>query len=373
LYGFRALGYNGRVNKENAPKSRFFHILPEGRFCPVESQQEALSRLEDSGFVWFDFLDPGREELQALIKPLGLHPLSIDDCLDQDQVPKIEDFPSHTFMLFNRYRYAEKTVFIDEIDFFLGKNYLISVSHAEGAKGSSFVRLEEAIERDLVNVRKGPDFLLHVFMDYVVDEKFRAVEALEEELDRAEETVIEAPAAFKPEVLLHLRRNLLTLRKSLFHEREILVRICRRDSPFISEGAIYHFRDIYDHLAKFFEAIEIYREMIASVMEIYLSILNNRMTIVANRTNQIVRRLTLINTIFMPLTLLAGIGGMSEWSMMTGPQNWKIAYPVFLLLMAMLGIGNYLLLKRLEARDRVRAERNPRNWADKQRAAQPSG
>jgi magnesium transporter len=108
-------------------------------------------------------------------------------------------------------------------------------------------------------------------------------------------------------------------------------------------------------------------------MEIYLSILNNRMTIVANRTNQIVRRLTLINTIFMPLTLLAGIGGMSEWSMMTGPQNWKIAYPVFLLLMAMLGIGNYLLLKRLEARDRVRAERNPRNWADKQRAAQPSG
>jgi magnesium transporter len=346
-------------------------MLPEGRFRQVESWQEALSLLDGSGYVWFDFLDPGKEELQVLIKPLGLHPLSIDDCLDQDQVPKIEDFPSHNFMLFNRYKYAEKTVFIDEIDFLLGKNYLISVSHADSANGNSFVRLEEAIERDLVNVRKGPDFLLHVFMDYVVDEKFRAIESLEEELDMAEEAVIKAPAAFKPEVVLHLRRNLLTLRKSLFHEREILVRICRRDSPFISESAIYHFRDIYDHLAKFFEAIEIYREMITSLMEIYLSVLNNRMTVVANRTNQIVRRLTLINTIFMPLTLLAGIGGMSEWSMMTGPQNWKIAYPVFLLLMVMLGIGNYLILKRLEARDRARTERNQRNWADKQRAGHP--
>jgi magnesium transporter len=126
----------------------------------------------------------------------------------------------------------------------------------------------------------------------------------------------------------------------------------------VSEGAIYHFRDIYDHLAKFFEAIEIYREMITSLMEIYLSVLNNRMTVVANRTNRIVRRLTLINTIFMPLTLLAGIGGMSEWSMMTNPKNWKIAYPAFLLLMVIIGIMNYFLLKRLEARDRANAEKD---------------
>ena len=117
---------------------------------------------------------------------------------------------------------------------------------------------------------------------------------------------------------MRLRRDLLTLRKSLFHEREILVKICRRDSPYVSEKAIYHFRDIYDHLAKYFEMVEIYREMITSLMEMYLSMINNRMAEMANRTNATVRRLTLINTVFMPLTLLAGIGGMSEWSMMTG-------------------------------------------------------
>ena len=86
-------------------------------------------------------------------------------------------------------------------------------------------------------------------------------------------------------------------------------------------------------------------------MEIYLSMMNNRMALLANRTNRFVRRLTLITTIFMPLTLLAGIGGMSEWSMMTGPANWKISYPLFLLLMAVIGVVNYLLLKRYESKD----------------------
>lgn len=347
------------MSESQALESRFIHVLPDGQPRPAGSQAEALALLANGGFVWFDFVDPSREELESLIKPLGLHPLSIDDCFDEEQVPKLEDFPSHDFILFNWYRYADKAVTVDEIDFFLGKNYLVSVTHASSLRPhNSRVRLDDAIERDLVNVRKGPDFLLHVYLDYVVDEKFRAIEALQEELDTAEETVIEAPGTFKPEALLQLRRNLLTLRKSLFHEREILVRLCRRDSPFISESAIYHFRDIYDHLAKFFEAIEIYREMITSLMEIYLSVLNNRMTVVANRTNRIVRRLTLINTIFMPLTLLAGIGGMSEWSMMTDPKNWRIAYPAFLLLMAAIGLASYILLKKLESRDKAGAEKD---------------
>jgi magnesium transporter len=204
---------------------------------------------------------------------------------------------------------------------------------------------------ELPDVRKGPDFLLHVVMDRTVDEKFTAIEALQEELDTAEEMILQGPSQFHPEELMHLRRCLLALRKSLFHERETLVKICRRDSPFISEKAIYHFRDIYDHLAKFFEVTEMYREMISNLMETYLSLVNNEMARAANRTNQTVRRLTLITTVFMPLTLLAGVGGMSEWSMMTGPQNWKTAYPAFMLAMLVLGAVNYYLLKWVERRN----------------------
>jgi len=147
---------------------------------------------------------------------------------------------------------------------------------------------------------------------------------------------------------MHLRRDLLTVRKSLFHEREILVKVCRWDSPFIPAKAIYLYRDIYDHLSKFFELTESYRDLVTSLMEMYLSMLNNRMTKAANDTNLIVRRLTFITTIFMPLTLLAGIGGMSEWSMMTGPQNWRVAYPIFLLAMVVIAVINYFLIKWIE-------------------------
>ena len=148
-----------------------------------------------------------------------------------------------------------------------------------------------------------------------------------------------------------LRRALLAMRKSLFHEREILVKVCRRDSPFIGEKAIYHYRDIYDHLTKCFEIVEVYREMVTNAMEMYLSLINNRMARVSNRMNATVRRLTLITTIFMPLTLLAGVGGMSEWSMITGPDNWKVSYPLFLVGMAVIGLLSYRALRWLESRD----------------------
>jgi magnesium transporter len=184
----------------------------------------------------------------------------------------------------------------------------------------------------------------------VVDQKFVAIEALEDQINVAEEAILANLATFNPADLLHLRQDLLTVRKSLFHEREVLVKICRKDCPFIPEKSIFFYRDIYDHLSKFFELTESSRDVVTSLMEMYLSMLNNQMTKISNDTNLTVRRLTFITTIFMPLTLLAGIGGMSEWSMMTGPENWKISYPAFLLVMAVLGVANYFLIKWLEKR-----------------------
>ena len=96
---------------------------------------------------------------------------------------------------------------------------------------------------------------MHVILDYIVDQKFAAIEPLEDELDGMEETVLAAVSRFHPAELIHRRRDLVALRKSVFHEREILTRICRRDCPFVSEKAIFHYRDIYDHLAKFFELV----------------------------------------------------------------------------------------------------------------------
>jgi magnesium transporter len=337
---------------------RNFGIAPGKGIERIELLDEALGLRQGNGFIWLDFSNPTREELTALVAPLGLHSLAIEDCVDEDQVPKMDEYPGHTFILFNRYRHADGAAVIEEVNFFLGEKFLITV-HSHGRDDAAFAdRLEAIVRRDLEQARKGPDFLLEVILDDIVDEKFAAIEALQDQVDAAEEDVLQRLAEFEPSRLMLLRRNLLLLRKSLVYEREIIVKLCRRDSPFITEKAIYEFRDIYDHLAKFFEVIEICRELIATVMEIHLSMINNQMAMIANETNQVVRRLTTITTVFMPLTMLAGVGGMSEWSMMTGSQNWRIAYPVFMVAMVAIGVANYYLLKWSDARNRKATPRS---------------
>ncbi len=332
-------------------ESSFFNISKEGKLSRVATSDAVLAAAKDGGFVWLHYSEPTKEELSILIDPLDLHPLSIEDCFDENQIPKIEDFPGNTFILFNTFDYSNRNLSIGEMDLFIGKNFLVTVSQRDFENRPFLDGIEHIVDMDIESARHGPAFLMHIILDHLVDQKFLAIEALEDELDAIEESMLADVSNFKPVELIRLRRNLLSLRKSLFHEREILVKICRKDCPFIPEKAIFHYRDIYDHLAKFFELTESYREIVTSLLEMYLSMLNNQMTTAANKTNKSVRRLTFITTIFMPLTLLAGIGGMSEWSMMTGPHNWRIAYPAFLSAMVVIGFANYFLLRWLEKRN----------------------
>ncbi len=338
------------------PETWFYHISQTKKLTRLGTVKAALAAAKKGGFLWLDYCEPTKEELTSLVECLGLHPLSVEDCFDENQIPKIEDFPRNTFILFNAFNYSNKQLLIGEIDLFIGDNFLVTVSQRNPAGQRFLEGIEHVVELDIESARQGPSFLMHVILDHVVDQKFLAVEALEDELDTMEEGMLADISSFNPGELISLRRDLLNVRKSLFHEREILVKICRKDCPFVADKAIFHYRDVYDHLAKFFELTETYRDIVTSLMEMYLSILNNQMTRAANDTNITVRRLTFITTIFMPLTLLAGIGGMSEWSMMTGPQNWRIAYPLFLLAMIVLGFVSYYLLKWL---DKNSQQRNP--------------
>ncbi len=331
-------------------ESRFYHVSPAGKLTGFASAAEALAPAPDGGFTWLLFCQPAREELSALMEPLGLHPLAIEDCFDDNQVPKMEDYHRNTFILFNAFDYADGQLSVDEIDLFIGQDYVVTVSGAGPQAGRPLAGIEEVVGRELERVRQGPAFLLHAILDHIVDRKFTALESLEDELDAMEEAIMASVPSFRPGDLIRRRRYLAALRKSIFHEREILTRICRGDCPFVPEKAIYHYRDVYDHLAKFFEQAENCRELVASLMEIHLSLLNNRMTRAAQQTNASVRRLTLITTIFMPLGFLAGFFGMSEWTMMTGQDNWRIAYPIFLVAMVMLGVANYYLLARMGKR-----------------------
>ena len=308
-------------------------------------------------FFWLHYIDPKTEELTPLIKAIGLYELSIEDVIDDNQLPKIDIFPENTFLLINDFSYNSGELHVKEINLFLGDNFIVSVDRI-GADGKPILSetIKADVEKAMSPERSTPEYALHAIIDAVVDRKLFAIEAIEDELAQAEDSLFEHRKGFNIKSLQNIRRSLITLRKSLFHEREILLKISRGDCSLISDKAIYHFRDVYDHITRYFELIENMRDIETSLMEIDLSLQNNEMSQISNRTNRTLRRLTFISTIFLPLTLLASIGGMSEWSMMTGIQNWRYTYPLFLIGMAVIGVFSYRLLKWLAKKDEMKDE-----------------
>lgn len=333
-------------------ESHFYHISNAAKLNEFADVSDALAEVKkNGGFVWLHYLEPSAENLHPLIRLLSLHPLSVEDALDDNQLPKINDFPSNTFIVFNAFTYAKKKMRVQEVDFFLGEYFIISIDRV-GPDGKPLLDgIKEVVMRELDTKQLGAAFVMHTILDVIVDNKFFAIEAMEDELTETEDAVMERPVEFNPKTLQNIRHTLVTLRKSLFHEREVFIKICRKDCPFIPDEAIFQYRDIYDHLARFFELTETMRDVATSLMEIDLSLRSNEMALASNRTNRSVRRLTLITIVFLPLSLLASIGGMSEWSMMTGPENWHISYPLFLLAMIVIGAGSYFYLKWIIRRD----------------------
>ncbi|HNR42708.1 MAG TPA: magnesium transporter CorA family protein [Bacteroidales bacterium] len=330
-------------------ESKFYHISSSGLIYRVNTLEEAVKSLDEDGFIWLDYYNPEKKDISILTDIIGIHPLSVEDCFDEKQVPKIEYFHNNTFILFNALSYKDKTLYLDEVNLFIGSNFLITISGHDADGRMPLKNISIEAEHNIMNVKNGPAYLLHVVLDHLVDEKYIAFDTMEDELEEAEETLLDDVSVFHPMQLVHLRRKLVSLRKSLYHEREILVKINRLDCPFIPEKTMAQYRDIYDHLSKFFELTETYRELETSLMELYTSLLNNKMTLASNETNITVKRLTVITTVFLPLTLIASIGGMSEWTMITGGEaNWKTSYAILLIFMIIMGGLSYYFIRAIE-------------------------
>ena len=330
------------------PYSRFFFIDPAGELSLVSSIRDAINAVQDGGYMWLDYCDPKIEDLEPLITELNLHPLSIEDSLNEEQLPKLDLYPNYSFLVFNVFESSSEELLAHELDLAIGKNFVISIAHSDSQNQPLLQGMERLIERESHKVRNGPSFLLHLLIDFVVDRKFLAIDQIETKLDNDEDEILQGSPDYDLSRLLDSRRDLNTIRKSVFYEREVLSKLIRQDSPFVVETSLIFFRDVYDHLSRYYEISETARDQVTSLMEIHLSLVSNRMAKTSNRTNAIMRRLTLISSIFMPLTLISGIGGMSEYTMMVGQENWRIGYLVLLVMMVVVAIVNFLLLRRME-------------------------
>ncbi|MEL7626152.1 MAG: magnesium transporter CorA family protein [Anaerolineaceae bacterium] len=330
------------------PQSRFFCIDTNGKLSTISSLQEGLNAVKSGGYFWLDYCDPNLEILQPLISELNIHPLTIEDILHVEQLPKLDLFSNYSFMIFNIFENTDSEIQTNELDLIIGSNFVISSARRDQAGRPFLMGFERIAERESQRIKNGPSFLLHLIVDTVTDRKLEVIDQIEGKLDLDEDEILADSRTFDLSRLMDSRRSLMTIRKSIFYEREVVSKLIRQDSPFISEQSIIFFRDVNDHLSRYYEISETARDQVTSLMEIHLSMINNRMSQTSNRTNAIMRRLTLITTIFMPLTLISGIGGMSEFTLLVGEENLKIGYIVLFVLMAIIALVNYSYLKRME-------------------------
>ncbi len=334
--------------KLSLPHSRFFFIDNTGGVSILSSLKDGLKAVESGGYLWLDYCDPDLAALQPLVSELNIHPLSIEDALNEDQLPKLDLFPNYSFMIFNIFESSNSELITHELDLFIGANFIISATKRDKSGLPLLAGFEKAVEREQQRIKNGPSFLLHLIIDMVVDRKFQTIDHIETKLDQDEDEILADSPVFDLSQLMDSRRSLMIIRKSVFYEREIISKLIRQDSPFIISQSIIFFRDVYDHLSRYYEISETARDQVTSLMEIHLSMINNRMAKTSNRTNAIMHRLTLITTIFMPLTLISGIGGMSEFTLLLGESNFKVGYLVLFVVMAIVAVINFNLLKRME-------------------------
>ncbi|MEN6575578.1 MAG: magnesium/cobalt transporter CorA [Phycisphaerales bacterium] len=315
------------------------------------SIEECFSFKDTATTTWINI--DGIDDIPIIAKigkAYDLHPLILEDIVTAGQRPKYDSYDKYAYIVLKMltYNYSIRAIESEQISIVFGANFVISFQEDVG---DIFNPIRDRIRQAKGKIRKmGADYLAYSLIDAIVDGYFGILEKTGEQVEELEDELIDRPTE---EILrqIHARkREMMSLRRSVWPMRELISAMQRDESSLICSQTHVYLRDVYDHTIQIIDTIEGFRDIVAGMLDIYLSS-------IGNRTNKIVRHLTLINTIFMPLTLLAGIGGMSEWSMMTGPENWKIAYPVFLLLMVMLGTGSYLILRKLEARDRARAEK----------------
>lgn len=331
--------------------TRYFTFTGEGALAEypnaVEFFTHALSLTE--GCSWIDCCDPERIELEDLAVNFNLHRLSVDDCFEENPIPKIDIFPEYCALVFHDVAGSDGIVSLTAANYFVGRGFLLSVRRAASEGAHPIGKTVERLRRN--GLSGGAPMLLHALLDETVDRVFPALEELTEKVADMEDGAIAGEGSLDPGALSDMRKSLLGLRKSLNYERELVSRIRRRESAVFGDAVLPYFGDLGDHIASYLDLAESSREAIGNLVQMNLAMSSNAMAEASNRMNRSVGRLTFITVIFMPLTLLSGILGMSEFTMMTGQGNWKLSYP--LLLLGMLGIAAATagILRRLDDQD----------------------
>ncbi len=288
-------------------------------------------------FVWVDLSSPSDEDAKVLSDVFHFHELAIEDALREIQTPKIESYGSYLYLILHGidFEAAHHRFATHEVDIFLSEQYLVTV-HDEFSR--SVAHLLDVCPRNDFVLAEGPAALLHRIVDSMVDNYRPEVDKLEERLDAMETAVFDRPTPDQVRTILALKRDVSSLRRVVTPQRDVVARLARREFEIIAEALSYRFRDVYDHLVRIVEDANLFHDRVTALLDAHLSFTSNRL-------NEVMKTLTIISTIFLPLTVLTGMFGMNV-NLVTFPGGANAQFWWICATMAVIAGSMYWLFKR---------------------------
>jgi magnesium transporter len=308
------------------------------KFNKIDSTDpdELLTHLQPDHVNWVNLDGLGNIEIiEKLQAYFCLHPLLVDDVL-ADQRPKAEEYDDYLFFTLKMlYKIDGTSIDYEQISFVLGSNFLVSFQEKEG---DLFEGFRERIRLDLGKVRKKhADYLLYRLIDIIVDNYYNVLDRVGDIIDEIEETVYENPSNATFYKIQSLKKELIYLRKALYPLRDALSKIVKGESEYVKEENIRYFSDVYDHVSHIIDSMDTFKDLTSSLMDIHINAMNTKM-------NEVMKVLTVISTIFMPLTFIVGVYGMNFKFM---PElDWKYGYYVVWGIMGLIFISMMIYFRK---------------------------
>ncbi len=292
----------------------------------------------EGNIIWADVSDPTSQDFEELAEEFGFHPLSIEDCQNAHQRPKVEEFTGYYFIVLYEAELAgpNDRLELRELNIFLGKNYLVTV-HSRPIRAIAIAsRLwHEWTDR----AEQGAGLLAYLLIDGIVDDYLPLLDLMSDRMDDLEDSIFGEWRPESIEEIFSIKKKLLYLRRAITPLRDVFNTLLRREQPIFPRETHVYFQDVFDHLIRVADTIDTLRDMLGSTMDAYLSVSGNRM-------NKVMKRLTSISTILMSVTLIAGIYGMNFALM---PElHWRYGYVYALASMVVVGLALYVYLKKIK-------------------------
>jgi magnesium transporter len=304
----------------------------------IDTAEQCHPFKENDTVTWLNIT--GVHDVQLLEKLgeiFGLHPLVLEDISHTEQRPKVEDYDDYIYIVFKMIQIKDGTAEIEmeQVSLILGNGFVISFQEREG---DVFDPVRDRIRQGKGRIRRmGADYLCYALLDSTVDGYFVSLEEISNEGEGLQEKAMEEPEPETLQQIHHLKQQLISFRRAVWPLRESINELQRGESPLIRSETQPYFRDIYDHTIQVMDTVEVFRELIASITDMYMNTLSNRM-------NEVMKVLTIMASIFIPLTFIAGVYGMNFEHM---PElHWKWAYPAALSCMGIIAIGMLTFFRR---------------------------